>query len=545
MKRREFLASCAALGVAACTGSKALPPLPPGELSGSSFARGHPLRTNQKNTLRPEPDEIRRIPVLIVGGGIAGLSAGWRLQRAHFNDFLIADLEDRMGGNSRYGENAISRYPLGAHYLPLPGVEARAVRALLADFGILQGDPQAQRPTYDERYLCATPQERLYRNGAWHEGLMPAPADASELKKIAEFQRRVDVLRHQRDAQGRRAFAIPMEYSSHDPALLALDRMTFASWLRREGLECPALRWYLNYASRDDFGTSIDAVSAWAGLHYFCCRDGEAQNAANDIVLTAPEGNGWIVRRLEERLHDHLLCGHVATTLHQGKQGVMVDLWQPAQQRSLRIEAEQVIWAAPLFVLAHVWPEAPDAIRHAAQNLNYAPWLVANLSLSEHPHTRAGAPLAWDNVLFDGAGLGYVVATHQQIRVRPAATVITYYRAFGHPDSHAARQQLLSRPRVDWVQEIFNELAVAHPELREITTQFDVFRHGHAMIRPLPGLLWDNLSPRHALSKNLGRIHPAHADLSGMSLFEEAHYRGVKAAERILELSGNVSSALV
>lgn len=542
MKRREFLASCAALGVAACTGRKATPPLPPGILSGSGFARGHQLRPEQKNTLPPKPDEIRRIPVLIVGGGIAGLSAGWRLQRAGFNDFLIADLEDRVGGNSRYSENAISRYPLGAHYLPLPGPEARAVRAMLADFGILQGDPQALHPTYDERYLCATPQERLFRRGAWQEGLLPAPTDATEQKKIAEFQRRIDHLRQQRDSQGRRAFAIPMEYSSRDPALLALDRITFATWLRREGLECPALRWYLDYASRDDFGTGIDAVSAWAGLHYFCCRDGEAQNASNDIVLTAPEGNGWLVRRLEERLQSNLQCGSIATALHPQKQDITVDLWQPEKQHRLRIEAEQVIWAAPLFILAHAWPDAPDTVRRAAQSFNYAPWLVANLSLNEHPRTRTGAPLAWDNVLFEGQGLGYVVATHQQIRVRPAATVITYYHAFGNPDSRTTRQQLLARPREYWVHEIFNELAIAHPELREITTQFDIFRHGHAMIRPLPGLLWSAQSPRQALCDEArwgwGRLQLAHADLSGMSLFEEANYRGVKAAERVLGALG-------
>jgi hypothetical protein len=47
------------------------------------------------------------------------------------------------------------------------------VRQLLAELGVLQGDPNATQPTYDERYLCATPQERVYRNGLWEEGLLP------------------------------------------------------------------------------------------------------------------------------------------------------------------------------------------------------------------------------------------------------------------------------------------------------------------------------------------------------------------------------------
>ncbi|MBP9218430.1 MAG: FAD-dependent oxidoreductase [Sterolibacterium sp.] len=539
MNRRDFLTTCAALGVAACGRSPASPPLPPGELSGSNLARGHRLQATEHPAPFPPADETRRIPLLIIGGGIAGLSAGWCLQRAGFTDFLITELEDRIGGNSRYGENPVSRYPLGAHYLPLPGPEASAVRALLADFGILQGDPQARQPIYDERYLCATPQERLYLRGRWHDGLLPPASDATEQQRIHAFQQRIHAWKTWRDPQGRPAFALPMEHSSRDPSLLALDRLTFGAWLRREQLDCPALRWYLNYACRDDFGTHLDHTSAWAGLHYFVSRDGQAANASGDTVLTAPEGNGWLVRRLEERLHPHLRCNALVTALRPGARHIDVDLWLADEQRSLRIEAQQVIWAAPLFVLGHVWPDAPPAVRQAAQTFSYAPWLVANLTLSELPHTRTGAPLAWDNVLHEGPGLGYVVATHQQIRVRPGATVISYYRAFDDADPRLPRRQLQQRPREYWAEAILNELGRPHPELRAITQRLDVFRHGHAMIRPLPGLLWGADSARRTLTQTHTALHPrlqlAHADLSGMSLFEEANYRGVLAAERLLD----------
>ena len=39
---------------------------------------------------------------------------------------------------------------------------------------------------------------------------------------------------------------------------------------------------------------------------------------------------------------------------------------------------------------------------------------------------------AWDNVLHDSPGLGYVVATHQQMRMRTGATVFTYYLSLIH-----------------------------------------------------------------------------------------------------------------
>ncbi|MFX4620527.1 hypothetical protein ABTB32_19460, partial [Acinetobacter baumannii] len=59
-----------------------------------------------------------------------------------------------------------------------------------------------------------------------------------------------------------------------------------------------------------------------------------------------------------------------------------------------------------------------------------APWLVANVLLDGFPHERPGVDLAWDNVVHEGRGLGYVVATHQLTRVaRPPATVFTAYQS--------------------------------------------------------------------------------------------------------------------
>jgi len=100
----------------------------------------------------------------------------------------------------------------------------------------------------------------------------------------------------------------------------------------------------------------------------------------------------------------------------------------------------------------------------------------------------------------------------------------------------SARQRLLVTPRERWVEIALADLSRAHPELREITRRVDVWANGHAMVRPRPGLIWGNA--RRRVLENRGRIHFAHADLSGLSLFEEANYRGVVGAERVLERLG-------
>jgi len=532
MKRRDFLAAAACGPLLACAG-RGDAPLPPGELHGSGLDLGHRLR---ERGFAPAT-ELRRVPVLVIGAGIGGLSAGWKLQAAGFGDFLIAEMQSEPGGNSRYGENAVSAYPFGGHYLPLPTREATAVRELLADLGALQGDARAPNPVYDELLLCHTPQERLYKDGFWQEGLMPRlGVGAAERAQMTRFQDHIAELKEARDARGRRAFALPVALASREPKWRDLDRISMRAWLIANGFDSAHLHWYVNYACRDDYGTDYAATSAWAGLHYYACRTGAAANATADTVLTAPSGNGWMVKALAARLGPRLLSGAAVFRLAQDRQGLEADVWLAAEARAVRIRAERVIWSSPLFLLPHVAEGLPGAIASVARAGSYAPWLVANLTLDALPAEGAGVSLAWDNVLYGGAGLGYVVATHQRLRMEPGPTVLTYYRALSDMEPAAARKRLLEASRDEWAGAILAELSRAHADLPRLTRRLDVFRHAHAMIRPLPGVITS--AGRAALAEGWGRVQFAHADVSGLSLFEEANYQGVRAAEATLRQLG-------
>ena len=518
------------MGAAALAGCSpnGKPALPPGELLGMSQALGHRLRDGGF----PAPSETRRTGVVIVGGGISGLSAAWKLASAAVDDFLVLEMESEPGGNSRAGQSPLVAYPWGAHYLPLPPREAVHVRRLLAELGVLQGDPAAEKPIYDERFLCATPQERVYRHGLWEEGLLPHRGiDAGEREQQRRFHERMEELKQARGSDGRRLFAIPMELSSRDPEWRELDRISFSQWLTANGFSAPSLHWLANYATRDDYGTAHDQTSAWAGLHYFACRNGAAANAAGDAVLTAPEGNAWLARGLAQKAAGRILGDALVWRIEEGKSSVAVDVLAGA--KTIRIEARQLIWAAPAFVLPRVWGAVPGELKAAALAGDYAPWLTANLHLADFPEERHGAPPAWDNVFYDSAGLGYVVATHQLIRRSLRGTVFTYYRALHDVIPAEGRRLLLETPRAAWAEGILAELERVHPDIRRLTTRLDIFRNGHAMRRPVPGSLWYGQREKLAEFRH-PRIALAHADLSGFSLFEEAQYRGVVAAERVL-----------
>src|SRR5919199_626375 len=92
----------------------------------------------------PAPDQWERTGVVIVGGGVAGLSAAWRFLRAGFRDFVLLELEPAPGGTARSGDaHGVVPYPWGAHYLPAPLKENRALVTLLDEMGVLEGtDPE-------------------------------------------------------------------------------------------------------------------------------------------------------------------------------------------------------------------------------------------------------------------------------------------------------------------------------------------------------------------------------------------------------------------
>src|SRR5262245_40782904 len=98
--RREVLAAFLGLPVAltACRTSKTSP-LPAGEIVGASDAFGHRLRDGQSIAVPAENWE--RVKVVIVGGGVAGLSAARRLLQAGFEDFVLLELEREPGGTAR------------------------------------------------------------------------------------------------------------------------------------------------------------------------------------------------------------------------------------------------------------------------------------------------------------------------------------------------------------------------------------------------------------------------------------------------------------
>jgi len=308
-------------------------------LGGPDFRRGHRLWKADF----PAPAAEESVDVVIAGGGIAGLAAGWMLADAGVDRFSLLELEDETGGNARGGENAVSAYPLGAHYLPVLNREAATLRRMLTTFRIIAGEKDGL-PLYDPYQLCADLQERLLWRGAWQEGLIPqTDLTARDSADLEAFQKVMTDYRGMIGSDGKPAFTLPLDYCSQDPALIALDQLNFAGWLDARGWRSPVLRAYVRYCCRDDYGTEPEHVSAWAGVHYFAARRGWAADGQGDNLMTWPEGNAHLARLMAGTFAPKIRGGRIVFRAARDGEGVVVDSFDVRRRKTIRTRARAAI----------------------------------------------------------------------------------------------------------------------------------------------------------------------------------------------------------
>ncbi len=491
---------------------------------------GHYLRDRRAI---PAPSLSLQTDVVILGSGIAGLTAAWKMNKDGHQDFLMIDGPEPYG-NAAGGHFGDLAYPTGGHYLPLPSPESVHVREILSDLGIIQKNSMSERPYYDERYILHGPEERLLRNGQWQDGFIPSEGLAqAELLEHQRFFAEVDHMRHLFGSDGKRVFVFPTALSSDDPNYRALDQITLKTWLHQNNYHSPTLHWYLNYCCRDDYGTRYDQVSAWAGLHYYCSRWGKAENAGNGAWLTWPGGMQPLAKAMDQRAGSRRRSGTVISlkTCADGVEALCLELINGVAQTYL-VRARKAICAMPLYVAARVVKGIENFGFDPALHMpSYAPWMVSNFLMKEFPVELPDAPLSWDNVVYQEPGLGYVVSTHQDIRTTPPnKTVFTAYLALSDHTPESARkwlnkaspEELLNAASVD-LKSAYGWKFARSVERVEITVR------GHAMASPKPGFLSN--AGLKALRELEGSILFAHADLSGFSVFEEAAWWGYRAAK--------------
>ena len=509
---------------------------------------GHMIRDEH---LFEKPSHQLDCELMVIGSGGAALTAAWKLKREGMNDFILLEGPEADGNNAGDVDGELS-FPTAAHYLALPSLESTHIREMLHDIYVLQEGPDDLKPTYDEMAIVHAPEERLLKDKRWQEGMLPQLDEDSR-----RFMQLIFELSGTHGGDGKPLFAIPKALSSESPEWRGLDQITFGQWLSKNNYTSPSLLWYLNYCCRDDYGQGIEYVSAWAGLHYFACRTGHAAHVHDGSVLTWPDGLATLNRKLRQYIGfqpfslqnpEHNLTHAAMPRLAQGTLlyareeadhvRLIIAVGDIENRQTVAVRAKRIISAMPLYMASRVVDDLEMyGFKRFEHMPEYAPWMITNFIFNQFPDEHDGTPLAWDNVVQDGPGLGYVVSTHQLIRTaKPPRTAFTAYYALDEGKPHEVRNWMMHASAQELLDKAAADLLLAYPgKVWQHLEKINITLRGHGMCSPTPGYL-DNQGLK-ALQQNNSRVLFAHSDLSGYSVFEEAAWWGYQAALKVLQSS--------
>ncbi|HET9485282.1 MAG TPA: NAD(P)/FAD-dependent oxidoreductase, partial [Xanthomonadales bacterium] len=308
-------------------------------------------------------------PVAIVGAGIAGLTAAYRLRDAGV-PFTLYEAQDRIGGRmlSLRGHFADGQVcELGGELIDTGHVR---IRALAAELGIELDDL-----SQDDPKLVA---ETWYHGGRAYGEREVLAAFAPLAASLARTQATLP------DAQ----------ITYREPGgTEALDALTISQWLDREGAS-GWLRELIEVAYTTEMGLECEEQSA---LNLLTFIDSDANHlkvfGESDERFHVRGGNDLIVQKLAERVADAIETGSVLEAISRDAGGDYV-LSVRRGGASREVRAPQVVLALPFTLLRKVKLdlELPEAKRRAIAEARYGTNAKLMIGYTERVwRTRHGA----------------------------------------------------------------------------------------------------------------------------------------------------------
>jgi protoporphyrinogen oxidase len=431
------------------------------------------------------PPASARHDVVIVGGGVSGLAAAYRLQH---RDFLLLEKEPHWGGNAYGMEYEGNIYGTGSAFLTKDeyaytfskeiGLEMLPIDS--SDASIIRGELVPD---------------------TWGDGLnkLPYPPPVREsFKKFKKEMLAIDVEKRSKEVYGK----------------------PFSDFLK--GYPEELKLWWDNFGPSNWGATSEETT---AGLAIEALQE-MVEESRTDDRYTWPGGLGAITKKLADILlpkyKDHMQTGATTVAVVSEKEQVLVTYMLGGELKT--VAAKAVIMATPKFITRHIVEGLPEKQSDAMHQIRYIPYPVVNL-IFDKPVFNHGYD-TW----CPGSAFTDVVVADWVIRKQPGYqqkfNILSCYTPMKEDERGYLLNEIGARKIAANVLSDFQKLM---PGLNVDPIEVHIYRRGHPLYMSTPGL-YTQVQP--LARQPLDRVFFANTDSEGP---ESTTNTGILAAQRAVK----------
>jgi len=431
------------------------------------------------------PPVSARHDVVIVGGGVSGLTAAYRLQH---RDFLLLEKEPHWGGNAYAMEYEGSTYGTGSAFL----TKDEYTYAFAKEIGLEPLPINSSDASIIRGQLVLD---------TWGDGLDKLPYDASIRESFKKFRKEMAVI----DVGKRRQ---------------ELFNQPFSDFLK--GYPEELTEWWDNFGPSNWGATSEDTA---AGLAIESLQEMVEESRADDRY-TWPGGLGAITKKLAETLQakdkDRLQSGATIVSVVSEKQETQVTYMQAGELKT--VAAKAVIMATPKFITRRLVEGLPEKQSDAMHEIRYIPYPVVNLIFDKPLFNHGYDTWCPGNRFTDLVVADWVI--QKQAGYKQKFNILSCYT----PMKEEERSSLLTEPGARRVAaQVLSDFQKLMPGTNVDPVEVHIYRRGHPLYMSTPGL-YTNVQP--VVRQAMDRVFFANTDSEGP---ESTTNGGILAAQRAVK----------